>query len=92
MAGVGRTLPPKMTREPLPSQRVKLLKSCARCGGDHAGLAFRKLVHPIPSAVGGDFTHFALCPLRGEPILMRLSDPDAKAWPPLRGDDLGPPS
>ena len=42
------------------------MQGCARCQGEgHDNIHFNKFTHPI-----GDFTHWALCPTNGEPILM----------------------
>ena len=42
------------------------MPDCARCGtGGHEGIMFRRFTNPI-----GAFTHWALCPTNGEPILM----------------------
>ena len=54
---------------------VESLTNCARCGQDHdRGLYFLPIVgRPIPGA-----THWATCPMTGQPILMRQEDvPDA---------------
>jgi hypothetical protein len=51
------------------------IKNCPRCRGDHQSMyitAFR-----LPSS---KWTHWALCPLTGEPVLFRL---------PLSTDDKG---
>lgn len=54
-----------------------LIKNCARCGGEHT-VVFKGFSKPI---LGDDdevlFTHFALCPTNGEPILMLvINTPD----------------
>jgi hypothetical protein len=38
---------------------------CARCGGDHVAVRFHKFSRPNPS-----YSHWGLCPVTGEPILM----------------------
>lgn len=46
--------------------------NCARCGGDHAALIYKKLQQPIED---GDLTlweWWTLCPVTEEPILMRV--------------------
>lgn len=48
------------------------LTNCARCGGDHLDLSYRTFARPVPEYDGlGDWTHWALCPTNGEPILIR---------------------
>lgn len=47
---------------------------CARChGGGHDGLEFRRLTHPL-DAGEYHFTHWAMCPLILEPILLTIMD------------------
>lgn len=54
------------------------VEACARCGGTHAGLGFRKLEDPI--RVGRiALQYWAECPATGEPILMTHAGP--------KGDD-----
>ena len=49
------------------------LTNCARCGGDHLDLSYRTFARPVPEGDGlGDWTHWALCPTNGEPILIRM--------------------
>lgn len=48
---------------------------CARCDANgHAGMTFQPLTHPIQA---GEyvFTHWALCPTNGEPLLLWVGDP-----------------
>lgn len=59
---------------------IELLEGCARCGRDHAKLRFFKLEKPmrVSSQHGGStfvawFEHWAMCPLRREPIMMQSS-------------------
>lgn len=51
---------------------VSTVRSCARCGDDHADLAFRKLARP-----SGESTHWAPCPKTEEPILLRVLSDEA---------------
>jgi len=44
---------------------------CARCGQDHAQLRFERLLNP-PS----DISHWAACPVTGQPILLRFTEVD----------------
>lgn len=46
------------------------MEGCARCHGEHPGITFVRLIHPIPAKVG-EFTHWAPCPTNGQPILLR---------------------
>lgn len=41
--------------------------SCARCGGDHQKLDFRRLARP-----SGEHTHWARCPYLGEPVMLKI--------------------
>lgn len=65
-----------MTRPALNFKRMSI-NGCARCDGEgHKDLVFREFVHPIEIAGEAPFTHFAFCPLRGEPIMLQTkSDP-----------------
>lgn len=45
------------------------LDRCGRCGAGHPGLELRKLSHPADTGRGIIFTHWAPCPVNGEPIL-----------------------
>jgi ribosomal protein S27AE len=44
------------------------VKECARCGQDHAGITFTELINP------GLVSHFAMCPVTNQPILMAIHD------------------
>lgn len=45
---------------------------CARCGGAHINkIEWLPLTRPIVDDDGTTWTHWALCPMLGEPILMR---------------------
>jgi hypothetical protein len=44
---------------------------CARCGEDHEGLEFKLFTHVVDD-MDGPWTHWALCPTNGEPILMKI--------------------
>jgi hypothetical protein len=50
-----------------------LVKNCARCGQDHE-VEFREFVQ---NGVG-DLTHWGMCPVLNEPILMRIIEVDAE--------------
>jgi len=51
-----------------PLHKLPIMR-CARCGEDHAMLDFEALTNPI-----GDCTHWAPCPVNGQPVLLRFSD------------------
>lgn len=43
------------------------IRQCARCGGTHLKLLFSQLTRPIEET---SFTHWAMCPMFFEPILL----------------------
>jgi hypothetical protein len=45
------------------------LDSCGRCHESHPGLELRTFSYPADTGRGIIFTHWALCPVNGEPIL-----------------------
>ncbi len=50
------------------------IRMCARCDGNHEQLAFRKMNNPMDFGAGDDraiYTHFALCPNTGQPVVLR---------------------
>lgn len=49
------------------SQTLSALHNCARCGADHYNLEFEPMEHPVE-----DLTHWAMCPVKHEPILMKF--------------------
>lgn len=60
--------------ETTPELVVKV-KRCARCRGDHEALLFQKLTHSMaPENCDHEWTHWALCPTNGEPIML-LQEP-----------------
>lgn len=51
------------------------ITGCARCDGDgHADITWQPLTFPIEDSDGSLWTHWALCPRNGEPILMRVRE------------------
>ena len=51
------------------------LNGCARCHGEgHKAITFEPLVYPVELGGEESFTHWALCPVNGEPILLRYVD------------------
>lgn len=53
------------------------INNCARCGGSHR-VVFKKLARPMTES---RHTHWALCPVTDEPILMRVIDIDRPVFP-----------
>lgn len=45
------------------------VENCARCGTGHKNIKFAKLKKPCVS-----WTHWAICPETGEPILLKIVD------------------
>lgn len=45
------------------------VKHCARCWNDHDKLEFREMLHPTSDG----FTHWALCPIVGHPVLLKVT-------------------
>lgn len=52
-----------------------ILMNCARCGGEHE-VEWKLFTNPITDWEGS-WTHWALCPTNGEPILMKVTVTDA---------------
>lgn len=48
--------------------------NCARCGNDHVDIVFRQFTSPVMSSDDIEFSHYALCPTNGEPILMYVTE------------------
>lgn len=47
---------------------------CARCDGNgHANMTYRQLTHPVVLEGILRFTHWALCPTNGEPIMLLVN-------------------
>lgn len=52
---------------------VSGIESCARCGGNHEqSVWFFKFTYPIQDSDGTMWTHWAVCPTNGEPILAKM--------------------
>jgi hypothetical protein len=45
------------------------IESCARCGCNHSDVTLKPFVNPI-----GVFTHWVMCPVLNEPILMQMKE------------------
>ncbi len=58
---------------------VPRIVGCARCGGTHSDVDFRPMAQPFapPEAGGLEWTHFARCPVNGDPILLIVAAEDA---------------
>lgn len=51
------------------------IESCARCGGNHEqSVWFFKFTYPIQDSNGTLWTHWAVCPTNGEPILAKIGE------------------
>ena len=60
-------------KDPDAEVKVEYLRSCARCGGEHRDLLFKKLTRPILGKSNAPlYTHWAPCPATGEPVLNRV--------------------
>jgi hypothetical protein len=55
----------------LPVSCHTAVKTCARCGGNHREILFRKFKQPIQA--DKVWTHWGICPKTHEPILMLFS-------------------
>jgi hypothetical protein len=67
------------------------LENCARCGGTHALLYWKRFTRPAPSD-HGQYRAWATCPSTGEPILFEIQvvrdvspDPGVNATAPDAG-------
>ncbi len=61
-----------MSQEPSSAEPITLsIVGCARCHGDgHYDLIFAPFTFPVELDGGEPLTHWALCPVTGEPILL----------------------
>jgi len=50
------------------------VRRCVRCGLDHPGLGFHKLLQPSIHQDGTAWTHWAWCPTTGEPIMLLVRE------------------
>jgi hypothetical protein len=56
---------------------VVTVRTCARCGGDHTNLEFKKLTR-----IQDEWTHWAKCPNIGEPIMLKIvKTPEEPVFP-----------
>ena len=51
------------------------VRHCARCGTDHQ-MEFREFTRPNVDADGTEWTHWGMCPVTDEPVLMRHDSED----------------
>ncbi len=50
--------------------------NCARCGQDHKDLEFKPFKNPVEDTDGTVWSHWALCPTNGEPVLLKVTQTD----------------
>ncbi len=61
------------------SEKSTQITNCARCKNDHT-VEFKPFTHPIEISTDGyetilrTYTHWALCPINGEPIIMHITE------------------
>ena len=60
--------PPADDDSPVPLGMAVDVKACARCGEDHKALVFLAFDEPVD-----EFTHWALCPKGGQPVLLQIT-------------------
>lgn len=53
---------------------IRNIRNCPRCGGEHHELVANKMQIPFapPEAGGLAWTHWAVCPTNGDPILVMV--------------------
>jgi hypothetical protein len=56
-----------LLREQQPNELAAPVVGCARCGGNHPELTFKKLENSLVK-----LTHWSMCPTNNEPILLRV--------------------
>lgn len=56
---------------------VTSVQNCARCDGDHKSLSFKEMRSPIECG-SVDLTHWAVCPVTGDPVLLRIIEEEGK--------------
>ncbi len=52
--------------------KIKLVENCARCGKNHRNLEFNRFTR-----VCKDFTHWAMCPVTRQPVMLQAIDDPA---------------
>jgi hypothetical protein len=63
---------------PPAEKRLSTIEYCARCGGNHVGLRFKRILNPIEDCDQIVWNWFAICPATGDPILLRIFTDVAK--------------
>lgn len=63
-----------MAEDEAPQPRVVNVTGCSRCGGEHREVKFLPFVKP-PSYLGLTWTHWAICPETGDPVMLRPAEP-----------------
>ena len=53
------------------------VQRCARCGEDHQAMEFNRFDTPLDE----EWTHWALCPVRHEPVVLKIVDTEDSAEP-----------
>ena len=54
---------------------IRTIKGCARCHGEgHESLLFKAFVHPVEIKDEPPFTHYAICPVTDDPIMLQIWD------------------
>lgn len=57
---------------------VPKLIHCARCGGEHESLTFKRFVQAVKSFGVDLYSHWCACPVTGDPILL-VAEPEPVA-------------
>ena len=60
---------------PVTETKLVSVHHCARCGEDHKDLEFHKFTKPIEDSDGTVWDYWIICPISGEPILMKMKTP-----------------
>lgn len=47
------------------------VKDCARCGQNHEQMEAKPFTNPVNDTDGAPWTHWFLCPVTGEPVLVQ---------------------
>jgi hypothetical protein len=53
--------------------------SCARCGGEHNRVRFKRLARPVVVDGHERYQRWGLCPMTGDPILMHVAADDGES-------------
>lgn len=64
-----------MSQTLYPDDLLRTIRGCARCGGEHVDLAFRKLIQPMCVTIGGvtaTWQRWAECPTAKAPIMLAI--------------------